>query len=117
MTLDEIEARLHEAITTLAALPDRERAWLKGGTTSWPPVLRDMGDVLALFYERKAQGKAGFDAMTAPRPVADPCVIDRMDATMAWLRGMERRDTTIIVLRAHGMSFERIAWRLKGKSE
>ena len=36
-----VAQRLVEAIHTLAALPDRERFWLKGLSSAWPAPLRD----------------------------------------------------------------------------
>jgi len=104
--LPAIETRLHEAIRTLAALPDRERAWLRQPRAYWPAPLREF------WHEwSNAVAHGGFAAMRARAPAPTPQAIDRMLPTLAWLAWLSPSERKIIWLRAFGVSWWRIGDR------
>ena len=104
--LAAIEARLHEAIRTLAALPDRERAWLREPRAYWPAPLRDF------WHEwSNAVARGGFETMRARAPAPTPEAIDRMLPTLSWLAWLDARERKIIWLRAFGVSW----WQIGGR--
>ena len=112
-TIAALEERLHEAIRTLRALPDRERKWIHAAGARWPDTLREVADVLALALERVQQGKSAFESMRGPRYTPSKEAIDRMDEALDWLRVLDKDQLRILTLRAFGMSWERIGWRFR----
>jgi hypothetical protein len=105
-----VAARLYEAILTLASLPDRERAWLKGPRSTWPAPLAGFWDEFGRAVE------AGYDALRLRRPAPSPAAIDRMLPTLAWLAWVDERARRLIWLRAFGVSWWKIGARF-GRSE
>lgn len=97
----DIADQLHEAIRTLAALPDRERRYLNNRVTAWPEPLREIGEVFAVAVE--AGGR--HEDMRARRDPPSPEAIDRMLPCLMWLRWLDRRQRQVVTGRAH-----RIAW-------
>ena len=116
MTLDEIESRLHEAIRTLAALPDKERAWLYPKLTSWPLIPVDESDGIARALERVAAGKSAWALPSVKRPPPTPSAIDRMLPTLEWLKFTDKRGRKLIQERAFGVPFYKLAGKF-GRSE
>lgn len=116
-TPDQIEERLHEAIQTLAALPDREMRWLNSRRVAWPETLREAVDVLTQAFERIRQGKSAFEALPPPRVTPSAEAITRMDQTLPWLTWLDADERRIVTLRAFQMSFTRIGWRFRVSDE
>lgn len=114
--LKETEERLHEAIRCLAALPDRERRFIYAKQASWPDVLRETINVMALALERVQQGKSAYEAMKEPRYVPSPDEIDRMDVALEWLTWIDKRQLLLLTCRAQRQSWMRISWRF-GRSD
>jgi len=110
VTVEEIESRLNEAVHTLIALPDRDRAWLTP-KAKWPETLREVADVWA-----NAVAAGAFEAMKTRRPTPSPAAIDRMIPTLRWLEYVDERDRVIIWLRAFKTPWFKIAGML-GKSD
>lgn len=115
-TLLEVEERLHEAIRTLAALPDRERRFIYARQTSWPETLREAIDVIALALERIQQGKPAYVPLREPRYVPTKEAIDRMDEALDWLAWLDERGLNLVTLRAFRTPWIKIAWRY-GRSD
>ena len=92
-----VEARVEEAADTLRRLPE-ERA--RTARSTWPPIIRDFWDMYGAEPARLRLG---------PPPAA---AIDRMDQTLEWLRWLEPDDARIVWLRACGVRWKAICWRL-----
>ena len=92
-----VEARFEEAADTLRRLPSVK---VQGYFNTWPPVIRD-------FWE--AFGRT--EVRVRPAPPA-PGAIDRMDETFTWLRWLEPEETRLVWLRAEGVVWKLITYRL-----
>lgn len=93
-TMDDVEGRLVEAADTLkrVRVPDIRR-----NLTRWPDFVR---------AAREAYGYQTSRVRLAP---ASPGAIDRLDATLAWLRWLSHPAQRILWGRANGVSWRRIA--------
>lgn len=110
--MEAVEARLVEAIWTLARLPDREKGWLHQ-TRHGLDYIEENRDRWANAVN-PAPGKAvGFDPV--PMRPAPPTAraIDRMYAPLTWLQQLDRR-TALVVYWAcasmRGDSTANISW-------
>lgn len=112
ITVSQVEDRLHEAICTLAALPDRERKFIFAKQSSWPPTPRQAIDIMALALERVREGKSGFELPPPPRFTPTKEAIDRMDETLDWLTWLSGHELAIITLRAFDVSWVTIGDRI-----
>ncbi len=112
LSMEQVEERLHEAICTLAALPDRERRWIYAPQAAWPEPLREAVDLMAIALERVAKGESAYEIMPSPKYTPTKEAIDRMDETLEWLSWLNGRDLGIVTLRALGVSWVKIGWRL-----
>lgn len=92
-----VEARIEEAADTLRRLPEQR---LQTCRSTWPPIIRDFWEVYGAEPARLRLG---------PPPAA---AIDRMDAALEWLRWLEQDDARIVWLRACGVRWKVIAWRM-----
>lgn len=92
-----VAERLEEAAETLRRLP---AAKVQGYFSAWPPVVRDFWEA---FGWETAQVRLG-----PPTPGA----IDRMDEALAWLRWLEPDTARILWLRACGVRWKLITWRM-----
>lgn len=111
ITVGQAEDRLHEAIVTLALIPDRERKFIYARQASWPDTLREAVDVMAEALGRVRDGKSAFELPTVRlTPTKD--AIDRMDEALDWLTWLDGRELAIVTLRAFETSWVTIGDRL-----
>jgi len=91
-----VAVRLEEAADTLARLP----ACCGGGYSStWPEIVRGHGEAF------------GPDASARPIPPS-PEAIDRTDEALGWLCWLQPEERRIVWLRAEGLPWKRITYRL-----
>ena len=91
-----VAARLEEAADTLARLP---ACCGRGYSSTWPEIVR-------------GHGKAFWpDASARPIPPS-PEAIDRTDETLGWLCWLQPEERRIVWLRAEGLPWKRITYRL-----
>lgn len=93
--MEAVEARLVEAIWTLARLPDREKGWLHQARHGLD-YIEERGDRWGRAVD-PAPGKAvGFDPV--PMRPAPPAAraIDRMYAPLTWLQQLDRRTALVV---------------------
>ncbi len=99
LTPTEIEERFEEAARTLRRLPGVR---VPGYFSTWPAVVRAAAE--AYGYEN-----AGAPIRIAPTPQA----ITRMEETFTWLTWLsEADDMRIVWLRAEGVRWKPICWRV-----
>lgn len=113
LTHNQVEDRLHEAISTLAALPDRERRYIYAKQSHWPETLPEAIDVMAKALERVRDGKSAFELPRAPRPTPTKEAIGRMDEALDWLAWLDRRALGVMMARALGAGWHSIAGRFR----
>lgn len=92
-----VEERLEEAADTLKRLPNDRVCRTR---SAWPPVIHD-------FWEMYGQEPA---RLRPGPPTA--AAIDRMDQCFDWLRWLEADDARLVWLRACGVRWKAISWRL-----
>ena len=109
--LVEIEGFLIEAIVTLDAMPDRERRWFRSDRAHWPDTLRETADLYSAALDRVKAGRSGYE-LPAVREVPTREALGRLDHYLDLLATLPKADQRLIMLRAHGMSWERIGWRV-----
>lgn len=97
MTPLEVEARFEEAAATLRRLPDSR---VPGYFNTWPLIVRSV-------YETY-----GWEPARMPRIAPSPAAISRMEETFTWLSWLEPDDARIVWLRAEGVRWKQICWRL-----
>jgi hypothetical protein len=97
MTPSEVESRFEEAASTLRRLPDRR---VPGYFSTWPPIVRDAIEAY------------GYDPARAPRIAPSPQAISRMEETFTWLAWLDGDDARIVWLRAEGVRWKPICWRM-----
>lgn len=112
----EVEERLHEAIKTLAALPDRELRFLRNRVVCWPEVFREPTEIWVQALERVALNQSPYEPMREPRHIPTKDAIDRMDEALMWLVLLDKRDLEIVTSRAFKRSWVKISWRY-GRSD
>lgn len=91
-----VEDRLAEAAETLRRLPEKR---VQGLLAAWPDVVREAWE---------SHGWA--DGPTRPGPPS-PQAIDRMDATLDWLRWLDPDDARLVWARSEGTPWKSIGWR------
>ncbi|MFM8745664.1 MAG: DUF6362 family protein [Aestuariivirga sp.] len=95
---NEIEDRFEEAARTLRRLPG---IGVRGHASAWPPIVRAAADAY------------GWEAATAPRLSPSPQAISQMEETFTWLSWLrEPDDARIVWLRAEGVRWKPICWRI-----
>jgi len=108
----EVADRLHEAIRTLSALPDRERKFLRARLTQWPSLAPTASELFAMLVARGGDSEPVRVRPAAPSPEA----IDRMLPTLSWLAWLDRSARQVVLARAHRISWWKLAARF-GVSE
>jgi hypothetical protein len=93
----DIEERFEEAAATLRRLPD---ARVPGYFSAWPPVILSSAEAY------------GYDPARMPRIAPSPQAITRMEETFTWLTWLEPDDARIVWLRAEGVRWKPICWRI-----
>lgn len=96
-TASMIEARFEEAAFTLRRLPDTR---VPGYFNTWPPIVRSVYEAF------------GWDRARMPRIAPTPQAISRMEETFTWLVWLEPDDARIVWLRAEGVPWKPICWRV-----
>ncbi|HZT24118.1 MAG TPA: DUF6362 family protein [Pseudolabrys sp.] len=97
MTPTEVEARFEEAAATLRRLPEKR---VTGYFNAWPPIVRSVYDMY------------GWEPARMPRIAPSPAAISRMEETFTWLAWLDPDDARIVWLRAEGVRWKPICWRL-----
>lgn len=97
MTPTEVEDRFEEAAATLRRLPGVR---VPGYFSTWPPVVRSIHEAFGWEPARFAR---------IP-PTAD--AIARMEETFTWLAWLDGDDARIVWLRAEGVRWKPICWRI-----
>lgn len=92
-----VEARMEEAADTLRRLPEDR---LRSARSSWPPIIREFHDAYGAEPARLRLGPPSAAA------------IDRMDQSLEWLRWLEADDARIVWLRACGVRWKAICWKV-----
>lgn len=92
-TPKRVEARLEEAADTMRKLP---RPRVAGYFNTWPETVRSYWD------------SYGWETDAPVRGFATPREVTRMEATMPWLRWLERDDQKIVWARANGRRWKAI---------
>lgn len=96
-TPSRVEERLEEAADTLKRLPE-ERARLT--RSAWPPVIHNVWE---MYGQEPARLRLGPPSAAA---------IDRMDQCFEWLRWLGADDARLVWLRACGVRWKTICWRM-----
>ncbi len=96
-TPKDIEERFEEAGATLRRMPGVR---VPGYFSAWPPMVR------------AAVEAYGYDAARAPRIAPSPQAISRMEETFIWLTWLGADDARIVWLRAEGVRWKPICWRV-----
>jgi hypothetical protein len=97
MTPTEVEDRFEQAAATLRRLP---AVRVPGYFSTWPPVVRNIHEAFGWEPARFAR---------IP-PTAD--AIARMEETFTWLAWLDGDDARIVWLRAEGVRWKPICWRI-----
>lgn len=97
MTPTEVEDRFEEAAATLRRLPGVR---VPGYFSTWPPVVRNIHEAFGWEPARFAR---------IP-PTAE--AIARMEETFTWLAWLDGEDARIVWLRAEGVRWKPICWRI-----
>lgn len=92
-TPKRVEVRLEEAADTMRKLP---RPRVAGFFNTWPETVRSYWDAY------------GWDTDAPVRSFATPREVTTMEATMLWLRWLERDDQRIVWARANGRRWKAI---------
>ena len=91
-----VQDRLEVAADVFRALPDVKP---QGYFTAWPEYFHSFGD------------KVGQEAeLRRPRP--GPRAISEAEATLLWLRWLEKDDARIVWLRANGTPWKKVCWEV-----
>ena len=82
---------------TMRRLPDKR---VPGYYSAWPPVVRAANEAY------------GYDPARLPRIAPSPGAITRMEETFTWLAWIGGDDARIVWLRAEGVPWKPICWRI-----
>lgn len=94
----DIEARFEDAARTLRRLP---AVGARGHSSAWPPIVRSAAEAY------------GWEPAAAPRLSPSPQAISEMEETFTWLAWLsEADDARIVWLRAEGVRWKPICWRI-----
>lgn len=96
-TVAILEDRFEEAARTLRRLPDTR---VPGYFSTWPPVVRSAFEAF------------GYERARMPRIAPSPQAIGRMEETITWLAWLEPDDARIVWLRAEGVRWKPICYRV-----
>ena len=97
MTPTDVEQRFEEAARTLRRLPDVR---VPGYFNTWPAMIK------------AAVEAYGYDPARMSRIAPTPQAISRMEETFTWLAWLEPDDARIVWLRAEGVRWKPICWRI-----
>lgn len=97
MTPNEIEDRFEEAASVLRRLPDPRPM---GYFSAWPPIVRAAAEAY------------GWEPSRTMRVPPTPQGITRMEECFMWLLWLDSDDAKIVWLRAEGMRWKPICYRL-----
>jgi hypothetical protein len=97
ITPSEVEDRFEEAARTLRRLPDVR---VPGYFNTWPTIVRSVHEAF------------GWEPARSPRIPPTPEAISRMEETFTWLSWLDADDARIVWLRAEGVRWKPICWRL-----
>lgn len=128
MTLEDIAARIDAAWRTLEAADDPEWAWLCGLKAYWPGTMPDWTERWAAALvpevvevgvapEEDVEAARGFGETVVTRARASPAEVDAMIPTLLWLRYLSPRQRRLVIMRAKGWEWWKIAGRLKREAE
>lgn len=94
----EIEERFEDAAHTLRRLPSSR---VPGYISAWPPIVRSAAEAY------------GWEPASAPRLSPSPQSISQMEEAFTWLAWLkEPDDARIVWLRAEGVRWKPICWRI-----
>lgn len=94
----EVEERFEDAARTLRRLP---AVRVRGYASAWPPIVRSAAEAY------------GWEPASAPRLSPSPQAISLMEETFTWLSWLkEPDDARIVWLRAEGVRWKPICWRI-----
>jgi Domain of unknown function (DUF6362) len=96
-TVSMLEEQFEEAARTLRRLPDTR---VPGYFNSWPPIVRSAFEAF------------GYERARMPRIAPSPQAIGRMEETITWLAWLEPDDARIVWLRAEGVRWKPICYRV-----
>jgi hypothetical protein len=97
ITPSEVEDRFEEAARTLRRLPGVR---VPGYFNAWPQIVRNVHEAF------------GWEPARSPRIPPTPDAISRMEECLTWLAFLEPDDARIVWLRAEGVRWKPICWRL-----
>lgn len=97
MTPTDVEARFEEAAATLRRLPGLR---VPGYFSTWPPIIRSIHEAF------------GWEPARFARIPPTAAAISRMEETFTWLAWLEPDDARIVWLRAEGVRWKPICWRI-----
>jgi hypothetical protein len=97
MTPTEIEARFEEAASVLRRLPDPRPM---GYFSTWPQVVRSAAEAY------------GWEPARTMRVPPTPQAISRMEECFSWLLWLDPDDARIVWLRAEGLRWKPICYRM-----
>jgi hypothetical protein len=104
--IEAVEARFAEAADTLRRLPREDLRFLGDVVSSWPPVL----------YEKADWWVGGGPDVRLRRSPATRRAIDQLDEVLDWLFWLTPDERWVIMARAAGASWRRMArWRRPGQ--
>jgi len=92
-----VEERFEEAAFTLRRLPESR---VPGYFNTWPPIIRSVYEAF------------GWERARMPRIAPSPQAISNMEETFTWLAWLEPDDARIVWLRAEGVPWKPICWRI-----
>ena len=96
-TVSIIEDHFEEAARTLRRLPDSR---VPGYFNTWPAMVRSAFEAF------------GYERARMPRIAPSPQAIGRMEETITWLAWLEPDDARIVWLRAEGVRWKPICYRV-----
>jgi len=96
-TVSMLEERFEEAARTLRRLPDSR---VPGYFNTWPQTVRSAFEAF------------GYERARMPRIAPSPGAIGRMEETITWLAWLEPDDARIVWLRAEGVRWKPICYRV-----
>lgn len=96
-TASLVEERLVEAADVLKRLPPVK---VRGYFSVWPIIVHDFGDLV------------GQEPPRLKRPYPSAAAISRMEETLGWTIGLDTVDAKIVWLRAYGMRWKDVCWRV-----
>jgi hypothetical protein len=97
MTPTEVENRFEEAAATLRRLPGIR---VPGYFSTWPPIVRSIHEAF------------GWEPARFARIPPTAAAISQMEETFTWLTWLEPDDARIVWLRAEGVRWKPICWRI-----